>query len=206
MSQNSFNSAKVDVSELLVAWGAGDKTALDKLLPLVYRELRSLARRQLRRERPDQSLQTTDLVNEAYLRLVGHRNANWQHRAQFLAVSATIMRRILVDHARRNHYKKRGGGAVRIPLDDLTLVSAAASDDVVALDDALHKLSAHDRRKSQVVELRYFGGLTVEEIAQHLGVSEITVKRDWSIAKAWLSRQISHSSAGRSPHQHERLV
>jgi RNA polymerase sigma factor (TIGR02999 family) len=196
VSQKSLDSAKVDVSELLVAWGAGDRTALDRLLPLVYRELRYLARRQLRRERPDHSLQTTDLVNEAYLRLVGHRNANWQHRAQFLAVSARIMRRILVDHARRTQYQKRGGGAVRIPLDDVTLVSGAASEDVVALDDALQKLSLHDPRKCQVVELRYFGGLTVEEIAQHLGVAEITVKRDWSIAKAWLSRQISHSYAG----------
>lgn len=196
MSQKSLDSAKVDVSELLVAWGAGDRTALDRLLPLVYRELRYLARRQLRRERPDHSFQTTDLVNEAYLRLVGHRNANWQHRAQFLAVSARIMRRILVDHARRTQYQKRGGGAVRIPLDDVTLVSGAASEDVVALDDALQKLSLHDPRKCQVVELRYFGGLTVEEIAQHLGVAEITVKRDWSIAKAWLSRQISHRYAG----------
>jgi RNA polymerase sigma factor, TIGR02999 family len=196
VSQKSLDSAKVDVSELLVAWGAGDRTALDRLLPLVYRELRYLARRQLRRERPDHSFQTTDLVNEAYLRLVGHRNANWQHRAQFLAVSARIMRRILVDHARRTQYQKRGGGAVRIPLDDVTLVSGAASEDVVALDDALQKLSLHDPRKCQVVELRYFGGLTVEEIAQHLGVAEITVKRDWSIAKAWLSRQISHRYAG----------
>jgi RNA polymerase sigma factor (TIGR02999 family) len=196
VSQSPFDATKVDVSELLVAWGAGDRTALDRLLPLVYRELRALARRQLRRERPDHSLQTTDLVNEAYLRLVGHRNANWQHRAQFLAVSARIMRRILVDHARRTHYQKRGGGAVRIHLDDVTLVSAAASEDVVALDDALHKLSLHDERKSQVVELKYFGGLTVDEIAQHLGVSQITVKRDWAVAKAWLSRHISHSYAG----------
>lgn len=196
VSQSSFDSAKVDVSELLVAWGAGDRNALDRLLPLIYRELRYLARRQLRRERPDHSFQTADLVNEAYLRLVGQRNASWRHRQQFLAVTAKIMRRILVDHARRAHYQKRGGGAVRIALDDLTLVSAAASEDVVALDDALQKLSLHDERKSQVVELRYFGGLTVEEIAQHLGVSPITVKRDWSIAKAWLSRQISHSGTG----------
>jgi RNA polymerase sigma factor (TIGR02999 family) len=193
VAQGSLESATVEVSQLLVAWAAGDRSALDRLLPIIYGELRYLARRQLRRERPDHSFQTTDLVNEAYLRLVGQRNANWQHRAQFLAVTARIMRRILVDHARRAQYQKRGGGAVRITLDDMTLVSAATSQDVLALDDALRQLSLHDDRKFQVVELRYFGGLTVEEIAQHLGVSQITVKRDWSIAKAWLSRHISRS-------------
>ena len=195
MSQSPSDSAKVDVSELLVAWGAGDRSALDRLLPLIYRELRYLARRQLRRERPDHSLQTADLVNEAYLRLVAQRSASWQHRQQFLAVSAKIMRRILVDHARRAQYQKRGGSAVRIALDDMTLVSAAASEDVVALHEALRELSLHDERKSQVVELRYFGGLTVEEIAEHLRVSPITVKRDWSMAKAWLSRHIRRHTA-----------
>ena len=182
-----------DVSQLLEAWGAGDKTALERLMPLVYRELRYLARRQMRRERSNHSLQATELVNEAYLRLVQQRAAQWQHRAQFFAVAASIMRRILVDHARRSHYQKRGGGAVRMSLDEVDLVSAAPAEQIVALDGALEALEAVDQRKSQVVELRYFAGLSIEEIAHLLSVSPVTVKRDWALAKTWLYRHMSHA-------------
>ncbi len=182
-----------DVSQLLEAWGAGDKTALERLMPLVYRELRYLARRQMRRERSNHSLQATELVNEAYLRLVQQRAAQWQHRAQFFAVAASIMRRILVDHARRSHYQKRGGGAVRMSLDEVDLVSAAPAEQIVALDGALEALEAVDQRKSQVVELRYFAGLSIEEIAHVLSVSPVTVKRDWALAKTWLYRHMSHA-------------
>ena len=182
-----------DVSQLLEAWGGGDKTALDRLMPLVYRELRYLARRQMRRERSNHSLQATELVNEAYLRLVQQRAAQWQHRAQFFAVAASIMRRILVDHARRSHYQKRGGGAVRLSLDEVDLVSAAPAEQIVALDGALVALEAVDQRKSQVVELRYFAGLSIEEIAHVLSVSPVTVKRDWALAKTWLYRHMSHA-------------
>jgi RNA polymerase sigma factor (TIGR02999 family) len=162
-------------------------------MPLVYRELRYLARRQMRRERSNHSLQPTELVNEAYLRLVQQRAAQWQHRAQFFAVAASIMRRILVDHARRSHYQKRGGGAVRMSLDEVDLVSAAPAEQIVALDGALEALEAVDQRKSQVVELRYFAGLSIEEIAHVLSVSPVTVKRDWALAKTWLYRHMSHA-------------
>jgi RNA polymerase sigma-70 factor, ECF subfamily len=182
-----------DVSQLLEAWGGGDKTALERLMPLVYRELRYLARRQMRRERSNHSLQPTELVNEAYLRLVQQRAAQWQHRAQFFAVAASIMRRILVDHARRSHYQKRGGGAVRMSLDEVDLVSAAPAEQIVALDGALQALEAVDQRKSQVVELRYFAGLSIEEIAHVLSVSPVTVKRDWALAKTWLYRHMSRA-------------
>ena len=137
-------------------------------------------------------LQTTDLVNEAYLRLVDQRHVRWEHRSQFFAVAAGMMRRILVDHARRHRYQKRGGNAIRIDIDDVELMSPARPDEIVALDDALRRLKQYDERKSAVVELRYFGGLTVDEIAELLDVSPITVKRDWSMAKAWLYRKMSH--------------
>jgi RNA polymerase sigma-70 factor (ECF subfamily) len=182
-----------DVSQLLEAWGGGDKTALQRLMPLVYRELRYLARRQMRRERSNHSLQATELVNEAYLRLVQQRAAQWQHRAQFFAVAANIMRRILVDHARRSRYQKRGGGAVRMSLDDVDLASPAPAEQILALDGALEALEAFDQRKSQVVELRYFAGLSIEEIAHLLNVSPVTAKRDWALAKTWLYRHMSHA-------------
>ena len=182
-----------DVSQLLEAWGGGDKTALQRLMPLVYRELRYLARRQMRRERSNHSLQATELVNEAYIRLVQQRAAQWQHRAQFFAVAASIMRRILVDHARRSRYQKRGGGAVRMSLDDVDLASPAPAEQILALDGALEALEAFDQRKSQVVELRYFAGLSIEEIANLLCVSPVTVKRDWALAKTWLYRHMSHA-------------
>ena len=179
-----------------MAWGEGDSTALEHLIPLVYQELRYLARRHIRGERPGHSLQATDLVHEAFLRLIQQRDAGWQHRSQFLAVAATIMRRILVDRARRHRYQKRGGEAVRIPIDEVAIVSPARPDEIVALDDALTKLEQRDRRKSAVVELRYFGGLTTDEIAQHLDISPITVKRDWSLARAWLYQHMSRGGPG----------
>jgi RNA polymerase sigma factor (TIGR02999 family) len=153
-------SSTGQASQLLLAWCAGDEGALSKLIPLVYKELRWLARRQMRAERAGHSLQTTDLVNEAYLRLVDQRRARWQHRSQFFAVAASMMRRILVDHARRRRYQKRGGNATRIDIDHVAIVSAVRPDEIVALDDALQRLEQHDKRKSSVVELRYFGGLT----------------------------------------------
>jgi RNA polymerase sigma-70 factor (ECF subfamily) len=192
LSEPGCQFSSDNVSQLLVAWGGGDSTALDRLIPLVYQELRYLARRHLRRERHDHTLQTTDLVNEAFLRLVKQREGQWQHRSQFFAVAASIMRRILVDHARKRGYQKRGGGAVRLPFDEVALVSPVRADEIIALDEALAKLDRHDKRKSQVVELRYFAGLSVDEIAEFLSVSPITVKRDWAMAKAWLYRQMSH--------------
>ena len=179
-----------DVSGLLVAWAAGDSTAFAKLMPLVYHQLKRVARRRLAGERAAHTLQPSDLVNEAYLRLVQQTEARWRHRTQFMAVASQMMRRILVDHARRSHYQKRGGGAARVALDETMLVSAAPAADLVALDEALRTLARHDPRKAQVVELRYFGGMTVDEIAQHLDVSPVTVKRDWSLARAWLCRAI----------------
>jgi RNA polymerase sigma factor (TIGR02999 family) len=181
-----------DVSQLLAAWVAGDGSALDRLIPLVYRELRLLARRQMRDERAGHSMQATDLVNEAYLRLVEQQDARWQHRSQFLAIASKMMRRILVDRARRRGYQKRGAHAAHIDIDDVPVMSPERPDAIVALDEALKRLEQHDPRKATVVELRYFGGLTTDEIAACLGVAPITVKRDWSLAKAWLYREMQH--------------
>jgi len=183
-----------DVSVLLRAWSDGDAKALDQLTPIVYDELHRLARRYLRGERRDHSLQTTALVNEAYLRLVGHTRMEWQNRAHFFAVSAQVMRRILVDHARRRGVK-RGRGLRRVPLEEATMVGGERSTDLAALDDALALLAERDPRKAHVVEMRFFGGLSVEESAEVLGVSPVTVMRDWRTAKAWLYRELS---SGRS--------
>ena len=180
-----------DATLLLHAWGEGDTTALEKLTPLVHTELHRLARHYMRGERPDHTLQATALVNEAYLRLIDWKNARWQNRAHFAAVAAQLMRRILVDHARSRHYAKRGGGAQRVSLDDVVLVSEKRAPEVIALDDALRRLDAIDPRKGQVVELRFFGGLSVKETAEVLKVSPQTVLRDWDLAKAWLHREIS---------------
>jgi len=182
-----------DISDLLAAWSGGDQAALDELTPLVYRELRKIARRHLRRERPGHTLQSSDLVNEVYLRLAAQTDAQWQHRSHFFAVAAGLMRRILVDHARRRTYRKRGGSAVRVPLDEAAPVSATHDEQLAALDEALTELQRRDKRKCQVVELRYFGGLNVDEISEVLGVSPVTVKRDWAMAKAWLHRHMKHS-------------
>ena len=194
VSEPPDRPAPSDVSQLLTKWGAGDGSALDKLIPLVYRELRLLARRQMRDERAGHSMQATDLVNEAYLRLMEQQEARWQHRSQFLAIASKMMRRILVDRARRRGYQKRGARAVHIDIDDVAVMSPERPDAIVALDEALKRLEQHDARKATVVELRYFGGLTTDEIAACLGVAPITVKRDWSLAKAWLSREIAAST------------
>ncbi len=179
-----------DVTRLLLAWRDGDREALDRLVPLVYAELHRLARRQMRGERAGHPLQTTALVNEAYLRLVDSHRVHWQNRAQFFAISAALMRRILVDAARARGSLKRGGKAVHVSLDDAPDVARMPHVDVIALDDALEALAALDARKSRVVELRYFGGLSVDEIAEALGVSTETVTRDWRMAKLWLVREL----------------
>ena len=183
-----------EISRLLAAWRNGNQQALDELTPLVYEELRRLAHHYMSRERPGHTLQTTALVNEAYLRLVDQKVTQWQNRAHFFGIAAQLMRRILVDHARSHAYAKRGGGAHKVPLDDAAVLSPERGAEVIDLDDALKSLAEIDARKCRVVELRYFGGLTVEETAEVLNVSPITVKRDWSVAKAWLLREISYGS------------
>jgi len=180
-----------EVTQLLLAWSDGDNSALEKLIPLVYDELRRLARRYMVRERSGHTLQTTALVNEAYLRMVDLKEVQWQNRAHFFAVSAQLMRHILVDFARSRGYKKRGGGTVQIPIDDALDVSTDHPSDLIALDDALNSLAEIDARKSKVVELKFFGGLSVEETAHVLKVSPETVMRDWKMAKVWLLREIS---------------
>jgi RNA polymerase sigma-70 factor (ECF subfamily) len=179
-----------DISMLLRAWSGGDQGALDRLTPIVYRELHGLARRYMQRERPGHSLQTTGLVNEAYMRLVDYKRMRWQNRAHFFAVSAQVMRRILVEHARR-HNLKRGGGLQHVSREEAAVVGGDRAADLVALDDAMNALARLDARKVQVVKMRFFGGLSVEETAEVLKVSSITVMRDWSTAKAWLYRKLS---------------
>jgi len=182
-------AAKGEVCELLHAWSAGDTSALERLTPIVYEELHRLARRYMRGERPGHSLQTTALVNEAYLRLVGYERMQWQNRAHFFAVSAQVMRRILVEHARR-HNLKRGGGVLHVSLDEAAVVAGNRAADLVTLDDAMNTLAQIDPRKAQVVEMRFFGGLSVDETADVLKVSPATVMRDWNTAKAWLYREL----------------
>ena len=183
-----------DVSELLRAWSGGDQGALEKLTPVVYGELHRLARRYMKREKPGHSLQTTALVNEAYLRLVDYKRMQWQDRAHFFAVSAQVMRRILVEHARR-HNQRRGGDVRHVSLDQAAVVGGGRSADLVALDDAMNTLARMDPRKVQVVEMRFFGGLSVEETAEVLQISPVTVMRDWSTAKAWLFRELAGGTA-----------
>jgi RNA polymerase sigma factor (TIGR02999 family) len=178
-----------ELTRLLLAWGAGDEQALDDLLPVVYRELYTMARRYMAAERPDHTLQASALVNEAYLRLVDVRQMQWQNRAHFFGVCAQLMRRILVDFGRRRHYLKRGGGVRPVNLSE-DLVIGAQTTNLVALDDALNALAAVDPRKVRVVELRFFSGLTVEETAEVLNVSADTVVRDWRLAKVWLHREL----------------
>jgi RNA polymerase sigma-70 factor (ECF subfamily) len=179
-----------EVSSLLRAWSGGDPRALARLTPIVYDELHRLARRYMKRERPGHSLQTTALVNEAYTRLVDYKRMQWQDRAHFFAVSAQLMRRILVEHARR-HNLKRGGGVQHVSLDEATIVGGDGDMDLVALDDAMNALARLDPRKVQVVEMRFFGGLSVEETAEVLKVSSVTVKRDWRAARTWLYRELT---------------
>jgi RNA polymerase sigma-70 factor, ECF subfamily len=182
-------SQEGQITELLVRWKAGEQDCLNELIPLAEPELRRIARRYMRHENPDHTLQTTALVNEAYLKLVDQSRASWQNRTQFFGVAAAIMRRILVDYARTGQRAKRGAGAGHLPLDEF-IFTPAKSDELVALDDALGDLARIDPRKARVVELRYFGGLSVEETAEVLGVHPNTVVRDWSLAKAWLAREL----------------
>jgi RNA polymerase sigma factor (TIGR02999 family) len=175
-----------DVTGLLLEWRQGDRAALDKLTPLVYGELRRIAHRYMQQEREGHTLQTTALVNEAYVRLVGEQRIDWQNRAHFFAVMAQVMRRVLIDHARRRRYAKREGVAQQVPLEETTAMSDERAAELVALDEALDELMKLDARKSRVVELRYFGGLSLEETADVLEVSVMTVRRDWRVAKAWL--------------------
>jgi RNA polymerase sigma factor (TIGR02999 family) len=179
-----------EVSVLLTAWANGSEAARDELIPLIYDELRRLAGRHMAQERTDHTLQATALVNEVYVRLTDQRHLHWQNRAHFFALASRLMRRILVDHARAHQSVKRGGDARHVLLEEAMVVSEETAADLVALDDALSRLSAIDSRKSEVVELRYFGGLTFEEVAEVLKISPITVRRDWSTAKAWLYREI----------------
>jgi RNA polymerase sigma-70 factor (ECF subfamily) len=183
-----------EVSGLLRAWGDGDRGALDKLTPIVYDQLHRLARHYMRGERTGHSLQTSALVNEAYMRLVDYKGMQWQNRAHFFAVSAQLMRRILVDHARR-HNLKRGGGVQHVSLEETAVVGGDRAADLVALDEAMDALARLDPRKVQVVEMRFFGGLSIEETAEVLKVSSVTVMRDWSSAKAWLYRELTGGEA-----------
>lgn len=183
-----------EVTQLLIAWSNGDEAALEKLIPLVHQELRRLAKRCMARENPGHTLQPTALVNEAYLRLIEQKHVHWQNRAHFFGISAQLMRRILVDMARARHYRKRGGQARQVSLDEALVVSKERGEDLVALDDALQTLTKMDERKGRVVELRFFGGLTVAETAEVLKVSPDTVMRDWKTAKVWLHRQLSRDS------------
>ena len=182
-----------DITGLLLDWGNGDKAALDRVVPLVYQELRRLAHRQMRRERPGDTLQTTALVNEAYLRLIDYERVRPRDRGHFMAIAAQAMRRILIERARGRRANKHGSGGHKISLDDAEQVSDQRAADLVALDEALAGLTAIDSRKGQVVELKYFGGMTIEEIAEVLGVSTPTVERDWRMAKVWLHREISRT-------------
>jgi RNA polymerase sigma-70 factor (ECF subfamily) len=180
-----------DVTHLLIQWSKGDSAALDALVPLVYDELRRQAQLYLNREKPGHTLSSTALVHEAYLRLVKQKGVAWQNRAHFFGVAARMMRRILVDHARRNGYAKRGGGAMTLSLDETMTPAPEREINLVALDDALNTLAKLDERQSRMVELRYFGGLSIEETSEVLGVSAPTVKREWASARAWLYREIN---------------
>jgi RNA polymerase sigma factor (TIGR02999 family) len=176
---------------MLKDWSKGDQAARDRLMPLVYEELRSMAHQHMRKERPGHTLQTSALVNEAFVRLVDQSEVQWQNRAHFFGIAAQMMRRILVDYARSRGYAKRGGDARRVSLDEVAIVSEERASDVVALDEALTSFAAIDQRKSQIVELRFFGGLSIEETAAVLAVSPGTVMRDWTLAKAWLRREMT---------------
>jgi RNA polymerase sigma-70 factor (ECF subfamily) len=179
------------VTQLLDSWTRGDKQALDALIPLVESELKRIAAAQLSRERPNHTLQPTALVNEAYLQLVDQRSARWQGRAHFLAMASNFMRRILVDHARHRNYQKRGGAKAHVPIDEDLLLSPERDPHLIALDEALEQLTKKDPRKARVAELRYFGGLSVQETAEVLAISEATVHREWRFARAWLHRELA---------------
>jgi RNA polymerase sigma factor (TIGR02999 family) len=183
-----------DITQLLAAWGTGDKSALDKLLPLVHAELRRIARRQMSQERDGHTLQATALVNEAYLRLAGQESFEWHSRAHFFAVCAQVMRHVLIDHARAHARDKRGGGAVQVSLEEAAAFAGQPAEHFLALDEALKFLESVDPQKSKIVELRYFGGLSIEETAEVLDVSPRTVRREWQRSKAWLYRLITEGT------------
>jgi RNA polymerase sigma factor (TIGR02999 family) len=180
-----------EVTQLLADWGKGDRSALDKLFPLVHSELRRIAQRQMSGERPGHTLQATALVNEAYLKLAGRQGFDWQNRAHFFAVCATVMRHILIDHARAHARDKRGGGAIQVSLNEALVVAGDQAEHLIALDDALRMLESLDPQKGKIVELRYFGGLSIEEAAEVMNVSPRTVRREWQRAKAWLYRMMT---------------
>jgi RNA polymerase sigma factor (TIGR02999 family) len=192
MDQSAGHGA---ATELLIAWGAGDQTARDRMLPLVYDELRRLAAGYLRRERPGHTLQPTALVHEAYVRLIDQRQVDWSNRAQFIGLAAVMMRRILVNHARDRVADKRGGGAEHVPLTVAGEPMGAPEVNLLDLHDALDRLAEVDQRKGQIVELKFFGGLTMDEIAETLRVSRATVEREWKFARAWLYRAVSGSTS-----------
>jgi RNA polymerase sigma factor (TIGR02999 family) len=179
-----------EITELLIDWNHGSPEALEKLLPLVETELHRIARNYMRRENPGHTLQTTALVNEAYLKLVGQREVRWQNRAHFFALASQIMRRILLDHARAQGRAKRGGDALHVNLDDVAVVSPEKSDELIALDEALTRLAEFDPRKSKIVEMRFFGGLSVNEVAEVLNIAPVTVMLHWRLAKAWLQKEL----------------
>lgn len=183
-----------NLTGLLIQWREGDKAALDRLMPLVYDELRRIAHRYVRHERDGHTLQTSALVNEAYLRLAGRHKVDWQNRGHFFAVTAQVMRHILIDHARRRRYAKHGGEVQQVPIKDAAEMSLQRADELIALEEALDELAKLDPRKSRVVELRYFGGLSLEETAEVLEISLMTVRRDWRAAKAWLYRRMKHDA------------
>src|SRR5215468_7905892 len=185
-----------EITQLLLAWSDGDQSALERLTPLVYSELHKLAKRHMRRDGGNHTLQATALVNEAYLRLIDAQSVHWQNRAHFFAVAAQLMRWILVDFARRRQYLKRGGVALKVPLDEAADVAQERDTDLVALDEALTRLAKIDLRKSRIVELRFFGGLSVEETAEALKISPRTVTREWGLAQAWLYRELSRKEGG----------
>ena len=185
------SSPQRQVTQLLCDWRGGDRTALEKLIPLVQPELQRLAHRYMSRERPGHTLQTTALLDDAYLQLADKTHPQWQNRAHFFAIAAQLMRRIMIDHARQRQASKRGGGAIRVTLDEAAAVTQTRADELLALDEAMEKLATFDRRKAQVVEMRYFGGLTMEEIADVLKIHVNTAKRDWAVARAWLLAALS---------------
>lgn len=183
-----------EVTELLRKWSGGDETALDKLTPLVYEELRRLAHLHMRKEKPGHVLQTSALINEAYLRLIDQQGIQWESRTHFFGIAARLMRRILVDDARRRHFLKRGGTLIHVPLEEASAISQEQAANVVALDEALQSLELKDKRQCQIVELRFFGGLSIDETAQVLNVSPGTVMRDWTFARAWLRSEMTLGS------------
>lgn len=198
MSENNRGPGRdgASVTSLLLAWSQGDASALDRLVPLVYKDLRKVAQGRLRQSRPGQTLSATSLVHEAYMRLVDQRSVQWQNRAQFFAIASEMMRRILVDHARRRSANKRGGRQLHVTLDAAVAAIAERDLELLSLDGALDELAALDARAARVIEMRFFGGLSIEEVAFALGISRATVERDWSTARAWLFRRLGPAGEG----------